>query len=223
MKTRLAVTALALALAAPALAQQSAPAPGQPSPALVAARARLAVTELPAKGGAKLTVTTPAWKDGGDIPFENTQYRGNTFPGLTWTAGPAGTRSYAVIMQDTDGAMRGAPILHWTLYNLPVNVHALPAGMAATANPTGSSYGPNYQGSNKPYLGPRTPPGPKHTYHLQVFALDTTIPADPAITYDTLAAAMKDHVLASGEVTGLGQADPSAPPPPPRPPPAPNP
>lgn len=66
-------------------------------------------------------------------------------------------------------------------------------------------------------MGPRTPAGPKHRYHLQVFALDTTLAADPMMTWDGLKAALKDHVLASGEVIGLGQVDPNAPPPPPRP------
>lgn len=209
------LAAAALVLAAPAFAQDSPP-PVEPAGAVLAAQARLALTELPARGGAKLTVTTPAWQPGADIPFENTQYRGNTFPGLSWTAGPAGTRSYAIIMQDTDAAIRGAPILHWVMYNIPANVTSLPAGMAPDANPAGSAYGPNYMGTSRPYLGPRTPRGPKHRYHMQVFALDTAVTADPAITYDALVAAMKDHVLASGEVIGLGQVDPNAPPPAPR-------
>lgn len=176
-----------------------------------------ALVEFPAKGGAKLEVKTAAWMDGGDIPWENTQYRFNTFPGLQWTPGPAGTKSYAVIMQDTDGVARGAPILHWVLYNIPASVNLLPPGMAPTANPPGSSYGPNYRGTSQAYLGPRTPAGPKHHYHLQVFALDTAVTADPAITYDALVSQMKGHVLASGEVVGLGSVDPTAPPPPPRP------
>jgi hypothetical protein len=52
-----------------------------------------------------------------------------------------------------------------------------------------------------------------------VLALDATLPADfnPNKNDDELIAPMKDHVLASGEVIGLGQADPNAPPPPPRP------
>ena len=190
----------------PAMAQPSA-APGRPN----------ALVEFPAKADAKLTVTTPAWQNGGDIPYENTQYRGNTFPGLAWTAGPRGTMSYVVIMQDTGAIVRGAPILHWTLYNIPTSVTKLDTGMAATGNPPGSSYGPNIRASAQPYMGPRTPAGPKHPYHLQVFALDTTIPADPAITYDGLTGAMKDHILASGEVVGMGSVDPTAPPPAPRP------
>jgi para-nitrobenzyl esterase len=184
-------------------------------PATTTARPN-ALVEFPAKGGAKLTVTTPAWKDGGDIPYENTQYRGNIFPGLAWTRGPSGTASYVVIMQDTGAIVRGAPILHWTLYNIPARVTKLDAAMPATGNPSGSSYGPNIRAAAQPYMGPRTPPGPKHPYHLQVFALDTTIPAKADITYDELTAAMKDHILASGEVVGMGSVDPTAPPPAPK-------
>jgi len=168
----------------------------------------LALTAVPANGGAKLTVTSPAFKEMGDIPFENTQYQGNKFPGLEWTAGPAGTKSYVVIMQDTDGMMRGSPILHWTMFN--ISGTKLDAGMSAP--PTSASYGPNIRGANQAYMGPRTPAGPKHRYHLQVFALDTTLPADAGASFESLTAAMKGHVLASGQIIGLGQVDPSAPP-----------
>jgi hypothetical protein len=85
-----------------------------------------------------------------------------------------------------------------------------------TTAPAGATHGPNIRGANQPYMGPRTPAGPQHRYHLQVFALDATLPADAGATFDSLTAAMKDHVLASGELIGLGQVDPSAPPPAPR-------
>jgi len=205
MKPILFAASALIAFAMPAMAQPT-EAPARPN----------ALVEFPAKGDAKLAVTTPAWQNGGDIPYENTKYRGNVFPGLAWTAGPGGTKSYVVIMQDTGAIVRGAPILHWTLYNIPASVTKLDAGMAATGNPPGSSYGPNIRAAAQPYMGPRTPPGPKHPYHLQVFALDSTIPADPAITYDGLTGAMKGHILASGEVVGMGSVDPTAPPPAPR-------
>jgi len=64
------------------------------------------------------------------------------------------------------------------------------------------------RGSSMPYAGPRTPAGPKHRYHIQVFALDTKVALDSASTYTTLLDAMKGHVLASGELVGLGQAPP---------------
>jgi len=59
--------------------------------------------------------------------------------------------------------------------------------MAPTGNPSGSNYGPNARGAAQPYMGPRTPAGPKHPYSiLQVFALDTTNPVDAAATYVSL-------------------------------------
>jgi para-nitrobenzyl esterase len=188
-------------LAASACSQQ-APAGSEPG------ASQLALVNLPPKSSAKLTVTTPAFQPGGDIPFENTQYRGNVFPGLAWTAGPAGTKSYAVIMQDGDAMVRGAPILHWTMANVPGNVTKLDAAMSAP--PAGASYGPNIRGAAQAYMGPKTPAGPKHRYHFQIFALDTTLGADALATYATMTDAMKGHVLASGEVIGLGQVAPPA-------------
>ena len=178
----------------------------QPPPATEVGGSQLALANLPATGGAKLTVTSPVIAPGGDIPFENTQYRGNVFPGLSWSAGPTSTKSYAIIMQDPDALARGAPILHWTMVNIPPTVTKLDPGMSGP--PTGATYGPNIRGANQAYMGPRTPPGPKHWYHFQIFALDTSMSPAATATYDALTAAMKDHVLASGELIGLGQAPP---------------
>jgi para-nitrobenzyl esterase len=169
----------------------------------------LAIDVFPAKSGNnKLIVTTPAFHDLGDIPFENTQYRGNLFPGLKWTHGPYGTRSFVVIMQDADANFRGGPLLHWSMYAIPGGVSHLDAGLKSP--PPGASFGPNVAGPNRPYAGPHTPPGPKHHYHFAVFALESDITVDPTLTYNALAADMTGHVLASGEVIGLGRADPDA-------------
>ncbi|MFT3723560.1 MAG: YbhB/YbcL family Raf kinase inhibitor-like protein [Hyphomonadaceae bacterium] len=215
MKRLLTAAALAAAMGAafPAFAQ------APPPPADEVGKSLLATVTLPAPAAAKLTVTTPGWKDGADIDFKYTQYQGNNFPGLEWSKGPATTKSYAIIMQDTDLVMRGTPILHWSVVNVPATVTKLPAGMKPEEIPKGSIYGPNYQGPGKPYLGPRTPAGPKHRYHIQVLALDTMLAADFAPkNYGELIEPLKGHVVAWGDVVGLGQADPNAPPPAPKPP-----
>jgi Raf kinase inhibitor-like YbhB/YbcL family protein len=200
MKRRVAIAASLSLIAATALFAQ------QPPPATEVGAAQLALRNLPAKAGNKLTVSSPAFKEGGDIPFENTQYRGNVFPGLSWTPGPIGTQSYVVIMQDADAMMRGAPILHWTMGNISGSVTKLNAGM--TTPPEGAQNGPNMRGAKQPYAGPRTPAGPKHRYHFQVFALDKKLTEAELASYPMLIAAMKDHVLASGETIGLGQVAP---------------
>src|SRR6188508_367052 len=127
-RTSQAIWAVALLAAAPAFAQA-------PPPENEVGLSASALATLPAKGGTKLTVTSPAFKHMGDIPFANTQYQTNTFPGLEWTAGPAGTQTYAIIMQDTDGAAgRGGGIfLHWTAFNIKAT--KLDAGM--TTLPSG--------------------------------------------------------------------------------------
>lgn len=197
--------AAAIGLAASAFAQ--APPPVEPAPG---ANLLVIATSAPPQ---KLVVSTPGWKNGEDIPFKYTQYQGNEFPGLEWSKGPAETRSYAIVMQDSSFVVRGAPILHWSVVNIPTDTTKLAAGMKSDDKPASAIYGPNYQGAGKPYLGPRTPPGPKHKYHLQVLALDTLLPNDFAPkTYDELIAPLKGHVIAAGEVVGLGQADPAAPP-----------
>ena len=150
-------------------------------------------------------MTTPAFQNLGDIPFENTMYRGNVFPGLKWTHGPYGTRSFVVIMQDADVNFRGGPAAALVDVRNPRRRLAPRPGHDRAA--AGASFGPNVRGPNQAYMGPHTPPGPKHHYHFEVFALDRDIAVDPALSYDALAADMSGHVLASGEVIGLGQAD----------------
>lgn len=200
MKLRIAAaTALALlGLSVAGAGAQQAP------PAMEVGALQLALVNLPARGSAKLEVTSPAFKMLGDIPNQNTSWGANVFPGLNWTAGPAETKSYAIIMQDGDAMSRGAPILHWTMVNIPATVTQLDAAMIAP--PEGAEYGPNIRGPAHAYMGPHTPPGPKHRYHLQVFALDTSISGNSLSSYAELVAAMARHVLASGEVIGLGQA-----------------
>jgi para-nitrobenzyl esterase len=207
------IIAAAIAALAPAAVAQTPPAAPAPAatPAGPTAPVGLALAVYPAKSSTPLTVTTPAFANGGDIPFENTKYRGNIFPGLAWSKGPAGTKSYAVIMQDADVNYRGGPLLHWTMYGIPAGVTKLDAAM--TTPPAGASFGPNVRGPAQSYMGPRTPPGPKHHYHFAILALDVDPAASPTLTYDQLAAAIGGHVLASGEVIGLGQADPTAVPP----------
>jgi len=199
----------AIALASWLAAGAAVPLGAQSAPAATELGApQLALANLPATDHATLRVSSPAFAAGGDIPFENTQYKGNVFPGFAWSAGPDGTRSYVIIMQDGDAMRNGAPIFHWSMVNIPPSITTLEPKMSQP--PAGAQYGPNMRGPNQPYLGPHTPPGPKHRYHFQVFALDTTIPADATSNYESLTGAMKGHVLASGELIGLGQAMPGA-------------
>ena len=67
---------------------------------------------------AKLTVESPAFKDGGAIPKEFTGDTGakNISPALTWSGAPATTKEFALILDDPDANFGGrGPFVHWVL------------------------------------------------------------------------------------------------------------
>jgi hypothetical protein len=75
--TRLSITALAIALGLAVT-----PAALAQTPTTIGHADKLVLLQIPPKTSARLTVTSPAFKNGSDIPFVNTQYRGNIFPGV---------------------------------------------------------------------------------------------------------------------------------------------
>ena len=169
----------------------------------------LIIKVLPPKAPTALTVTSPAFKDGAEIPYENTQYRGNIFPGLTWSKGPAGTRSYVVAVQAANGKdPEGASSIHLSLFNIPASITALKPGM--TTAPVGATLGENIHGLNHRYAGPHTHTSTPSGYHYQVLALDTVLDLPPATTFAEMLTAMTGHVLASGEIVGISAKDPQA-------------
>ncbi|WP_240001790.1 YbhB/YbcL family Raf kinase inhibitor-like protein [Parvibium lacunae] len=107
----------------------------------------------------------------------------NISPALTWTPGPAGTKSYAVTVYDPD-APTGSGWWHWVVYNLPANTTSL-AENAGSANsgalPAGTVQGRTDFGSAG-FGGACPPVGDKpHRYIFTVHALKTEkieVPAD---------------------------------------------
>jgi para-nitrobenzyl esterase len=199
---KFALAALALAAAVPASACAQAAAPKWP----------LAIASISAPAGAKLDVSSPSFAAGGPIAIVNTQYGANRFPGLAWQGAPPATKTFAVIMQDTDPPAPYADlgtILHWTEFNIPGQVTRISPGQSAVA--AGAAFGANMTGKAAPYAGPHPPAGgPVHHYHFQVFALDTALPLKPGAQLAAIVAAMKGHVLASGEIVGTYQGPPQA-------------
>lgn len=198
-----------LAGAAPAMAQS--PAQDQAAPATmptsVGHDARLLGAAL-GQAAATLTVTSPGFSAGAALPVDATQYGANRFPGLAWSAGPGGTRSYAVVVQgELPG---GGTSVHLVAFNLPATTRALAPGLGAL--PMGAHYGANVHGA-APYAGPH-PHGPaRQAYHFQVFALDRLLPVASGESIAALRRAMAGHVLAAGAVAGTaaGPASPALP------------
>jgi len=124
----------------------------------------------------------------------------NGSPDLTWTAGPAGTLSYAVVLTD-----KSNNLLHWVIWDIPGGTTLLPAGVekkATPAIPAGSKQVKSYDNKTFGYLGP-CPPN-KHTYEFAVFALDvaTLAGVTTASTRAEVNTEILNHDLASTTLTG---------------------
>lgn len=101
----------------------------------------------------------------------------NMSPELTWKDAPAGTKSFAVTMYDPD-APTGSGWWHWSVVNIPANVHSLPENAGAKNSkllPKGAEQLTNDFGY-KGFGGACPPAGANpHNYQITVYALKTKL------------------------------------------------
>ena len=148
-------------------------------------------------------ITSPAFAHNGEIPAECTCEGADTSPRLEWTGAPAGTKSFALVVDDPDAPDPAAPKMtwvHWVLYNLPADAVCLPEGGAL---PAGTLEGKN-DWKRTGYGGPCPPIG-RHRYFFKLYALDTTLPDLNSPTKPELEKAMLGHVLGSTQLIGTYQ------------------
>ena len=144
-------------------------------------------------------LSSPSFQAGGDIPARFTCSGDNLSPALDWTDPPAGTLSFALIVDDPDAP--GGVFTHWVLYDLPSGVHKLPEGVPRTADPDGGRQGRN-DFDKVGYSGPCPPPGNPHRYFFRLYALDRKLNLRAGASKSDVEHALKGHVLAQAELTG---------------------
>jgi Raf kinase inhibitor-like YbhB/YbcL family protein len=148
-----------------------------------------------------LQLTSPAFAAQATIPKRFTCDGEDVSPPLAWTGAPAGTRSFALIVDDPD-----APIgiwVHWVLYDLPAAVTALPEAATVKNLPPGTREGTN--GWKRTGYGGPCPPSGRHRYFHKLYALDIVLPDLNRPTKGALEKAMAGHVLAQTELVGTYQ------------------
>jgi len=153
-----------------------------------------------------LTLTTPAFQDGGIIPNKCTQSDPNPIsPKLEWTNVPAATVSFGLIMHDPDVAVQRKvdDVLHWLIFNIPPSAKELPENVPAEAKlPDGTIQGKN-QGGVVGYRGPGAPAvGPYHHYTFELFALDIKLELGPDATRADVLKAIDGHIVGKGVLVG---------------------
>ena len=176
--------------------------------ALVAATAANGATAHPAAGTHfhPFTIVSPNFRDGSFLPVSaefggpGSQGSGcggkNLAPKLIWFNVPAGTKSFALTINDVDAPVAGG-FHHWVVYNIPRG-HPFLAGHGQ--NPF--SEGTNSFGTVG-YGGPCPPPDRQiHHYVFTVYALSATHIKGVHITYERLLQEIAPDVTSATSIIG---------------------
>jgi hypothetical protein len=146
-----------------------------------------------------IEVTSPAFEEDAMIPAKYTADGPNVSPPLKWEGIPEATKSIALISDDPD-----APVgtwVHWIMWNIPPDTEGLAEDVPTDQElPDGSVQGINGFGDTG-YGGP-APPSGTHRYYFKVYALDTKLDLPADSKKSDLVSAMKDQVLAQGQLMG---------------------
>jgi Raf kinase inhibitor-like YbhB/YbcL family protein len=113
-----------------------------------------------------LTLTIPAFPDGGPIPRLHSCESADLSPALEWSGEPAGTASFALIVEDPDAP--SGTWNHWLLWDLPATTHHLPQGV----RPDKAGVKGTNDFGRLGYGGPCPPKGHgPHRYYFRLYAL----------------------------------------------------
>jgi Raf kinase inhibitor-like YbhB/YbcL family protein len=151
-----------------------------------------------------LALRSAAFASGGALPARFTCDGEDVSPPLAWSGAPAGTKSFALVVDDPDAPDPKAPRVrwvHWVVYDLPPGARALPEAVRGAAGlPPGARAGKNDW--NESAWGGPCPPLGRHRYFFTLSALDTALGDRGALSKRELEAAMKGHVLGQAELIG---------------------
>jgi len=143
-----------------------------------------------------LTLSSPAFAEGGVIPVKYTCEGENINPPLKISGVPQDTRSLVLIVDDPDAP--AGVWDHWIVWNIPFGVREIAAGNL----PAGARVGTNSFG-RQDYGGPCPPPGPIHHYVFKLYALNQTLDLPFGATKSEVEKEMKGKTLAQTTLAGI--------------------
>jgi Raf kinase inhibitor-like YbhB/YbcL family protein len=156
-------------------------------------------TSTLAQGKPTLNLTSTSFQ-GDEIPRKFSCDDADIAPQLAWTAPPAATKSFALIVNDRDAPL--GSFVHWVLYDLPPEARELPEGLPKQGQlADGSRQGQN-DFDKIGYGGPCPPKGSTHRYVFTLYALDAKLNLPAGATRSAVESALKAHILAYGELVG---------------------
>ncbi|TKK64411.1 YbhB/YbcL family Raf kinase inhibitor-like protein [Ilyomonas limi] len=146
---------------------------------------------MPALTEVKLSVSSPAFKHGEEIPQKYSCEGENINPPLNIEGLPEDTKSLSIIVEDPDAP--NGTFIHWVCFNIDPIKH-----IAENHQPGMSGH--NSAGKTG-YRGP-CPPSGSHRYFFKVYALNTKPDVQEGIQAEPLKEAMQRHTIGFGELMG---------------------
>lgn len=148
-----------------------------------------------------MTLTSPAFGQGGTIPKKYTCDGDGISPPLRWSEAPDGTRSLLVVCDDPDAP---GTFYCWAAYDIPPTWRGLDEGhgmetLAGGFKQAINGFGlPGYAGQCPPH---RDKP---HAYHFRVSALSIeSLPVGIGPTCDEVVALAQPYEIESAELVGF--------------------
>ena len=139
----------------------------------------------------ELKITSPAFKNDGEIPSKYTCDGEGVNPALHINNIPEGAETLALIVEDPDAP--NGTFDHWVVWNIDpvttIHEHSLP----------GTS-GDNSAG--KSGYHPPCPPSGSHRYIFKVYALNAALDLLAGTSKKGLQLAMEGHIMGEGSLTG---------------------
>jgi len=141
-----------------------------------------------------MDLTSPAFEEGGRIPWSASAPNENRLPELEIHDVPEGARSLALILEDLDSPL--GEMTHWLVWNLPPERSRVDAlNLREEAQVGMDSFG------KIGYLGP-VPPEGVHRYRFRLLALDAELDLESGATRSQFDEAAEGHILDEAELTG---------------------
>jgi Raf kinase inhibitor-like YbhB/YbcL family protein len=147
-----------------------------------------------------LSISSPAFEEGGKIPSKYTCDADNVSPEIRIEGVPEGTVSFVLVMDDPDipdtvKQARGIEKFdHWAVYNIGADTTVLAEGKSVGTGAVNST-------GKTSYTGP-CPPDREHRYFFRLYALSGTLNFIQAPTLDELETAARGMMIESATLMG---------------------
>lgn len=144
---------------------------------------------------ATLDLTSDVFRNDQPIPAQYTCDGTDQTPTLKWGEPPAGTKSFALVIDDPD-APNGI-FRHWGVFDIPASARSI-GGSQRVGTEVSNDFG------KSGYGGPCPPKGHgAHHYHFKLFALDVnTLDVRSGAKVVDVENAARRHAIAEGELIG---------------------